>query len=66
MRTTPAGGPDEVTDPEPALRLVERGEADLIAVGRALICNPNWVELVRDGRWRELRPYSVDDLKTLI
>lgn len=66
MRTTPAGSPDEVTDPAPALRLIERGEADLIAVGRALISNPNWVELAREGRWRELRPYAVEDLKSLV
>ncbi|HSG98691.1 MAG TPA: 12-oxophytodienoate reductase [candidate division Zixibacteria bacterium] len=66
MRTTPAGSPDEVTDPAPALRLVERGEADLIAVGRALISNANWVELVREDRWRELSPYAVADLKSLV
>lgn len=50
--------PDAVSDPAPYLDLVERGEADLLAVGRALIANPDWVPLVRAGRWRELKPWS--------
>lgn len=54
------------TDPGPALSLLERGEADLLAVGRSLIANPDWVTLVREGRWRELRPYSPDLLQRLL
>jgi 2,4-dienoyl-CoA reductase-like NADH-dependent reductase (Old Yellow Enzyme family) len=54
-----------VEDPGPALALVERGEIDLLAVGRALIANPDWVPLVRAGRWRELRPFHKDQLTTL-
>lgn len=48
----------EVSDPEPWIQLVDRDECDLLAVGRALIANPDWVELVRAGRWRDLRPYD--------
>jgi 2,4-dienoyl-CoA reductase-like NADH-dependent reductase (Old Yellow Enzyme family) len=60
-------GADEsqITDPGPALDLVERGEVEMLAVGRALIANPDWVRLVREGRWRELRPYHKDLLVTL-
>ncbi len=49
---------DVVTDPAPYLDMVERGEVDLLAVGRALIANPDWVPLVRAGRWRELKPWD--------
>ena len=55
----------ELRDPAPAARLIERHEADLLAVGRALIANPNWCELVRAGRWQELKPYSRAMLETL-
>jgi len=45
-------------DPGPVFELVEKGEVDLIGVGRALIANPDWVRVVRDGDWRNLRPYT--------
>lgn len=66
--TVPFFGDSEgprVEDPGPALALLERGEADLLAVGRALIANPDWVEIVRDGDWRDLRPYDREMLATL-
>jgi 2,4-dienoyl-CoA reductase-like NADH-dependent reductase (Old Yellow Enzyme family) len=52
-------------DPAPALDLVERGEVEMLAVGRALIANPDWVPLVRAGRWRELLPFHKTMLETL-
>ena len=58
--------PDTVVDPAPALDLVERGEADLLAVGRALIPNPDWVPLVRSGRWRGLKPFHRSVLESLV
>lgn len=48
---------EEVADPGPVLEMVERDEIDLVAIGRALIANPDWVPLVRSGRWNELIPY---------
>ncbi len=59
------GAAVETTDPAPAAKLIARGEADMIAVGRALIANPNWCDIVRDGRWTELVPYTRDMLETL-
>ncbi len=47
-----------ISDPAPAAALIERGEADMVAVGRGLLANPDWAHLVRDGRWGELRPYD--------
>ena len=46
-------------------RMVERGEADLVAVGRALLVDPAWAEKVREGRIGELKPFSPDAMKTL-
>jgi 2,4-dienoyl-CoA reductase-like NADH-dependent reductase (Old Yellow Enzyme family) len=37
---------------------MERGEFDLIAVGRALLSDPNWVAKVREGRREELRDFD--------
>lgn len=54
-----------VQDPSSALDLVEQEEIDLLAVGRALIPNPDWTRLVREGRWRDLVPFDKKQLETL-
>ncbi|MBA2933766.1 12-oxophytodienoate reductase [Sphingomonas sp. CGMCC 1.13654] len=41
-----------------AAAMVERGEVDLIGVGRALIANPDWADRVREGAFDRLRPYD--------
>ncbi|ODU05038.1 MAG: hypothetical protein ABS81_08615 [Pseudonocardia sp. SCN 72-86] len=43
-------------DPALAASLIERGEADLILVGRGLIAEPDWPALVQAGRLDEVRP----------
>lgn len=43
----------------------ERGEFDLVAVGRALLQDPGWVVKVRDGRWGEIAPFDAASLKRL-
>lgn len=40
------------------LRQYENGEFDLVAVGRALLSDPEWVLKLRDGRTAEHIPYS--------
>jgi 2,4-dienoyl-CoA reductase-like NADH-dependent reductase (Old Yellow Enzyme family) len=55
----------ETRDPATAAALIESGEADLIAVGRALIANPDWCRAVKAGKWRELKPYNKAMLETL-
>ncbi|WP_067690300.1 NADH:flavin oxidoreductase [Nocardia jejuensis] len=35
----------------------ERGEFDLVAVGRALLADPEWVNKVRDGRLADIVPF---------
>lgn len=37
---------------------LERGEFDLIAVGRALLSNPDWGNIIREGRFDDLVPYD--------
>lgn len=45
---------------------MERDEFDLIAVGRALITDPHWVEKIREGRTGELKPFNPADLAELV
>ncbi|HDZ56530.1 MAG TPA: NADH:flavin oxidoreductase [Pseudomonas xinjiangensis] len=41
------------------------GEFDLVAVGRALIVDPEWAAKVREGRFSEILSFSREALKTL-
>jgi 2,4-dienoyl-CoA reductase-like NADH-dependent reductase (Old Yellow Enzyme family) len=47
------------------LRRFDRGDFDLVAVGRALLTDPEWVRKVRDGRTAELRPFEPADRERL-
>ena len=61
-------GEDAVSETAGLDRLIERmerGESDLIAVGRILITEPNWVELVREGRFKDIRPFDSKALAQL-
>lgn len=53
------------TDIAPLARGVEAGAFDIVAVGRALISDPEWVRKVKQGRLDELRPYDKSKLETL-
>ncbi|MHA7871531.1 MAG: NADH:flavin oxidoreductase [Hyphococcus sp.] len=44
---------------------MERNEFDLIAVGRALLQDPQWANKIRDGRTEDLMEFSKDALATL-
>lgn len=46
-------------------RRFERGDFDLVAVGRALLADPNWLQKVRRGAVDELKPYSRACMDTL-
>lgn len=50
---------------ERLVQMIENKEADLAAVGRALLTDPAWVAKVRDGRYNELRGFNVESLKVL-
>ena len=47
------------------VRRLEKEEFDLVAVGRALLADPHWVQKIRDGRTEELRNFERSDLMTL-
>ncbi|YCA46079.1 NADH:flavin oxidoreductase (plasmid) [Bacillus sp. JZ8] len=44
---------------------LENEEFDLIAVGRALLADPNWVNKIREGRTEELIPFTRKAIETL-
>jgi 2,4-dienoyl-CoA reductase-like NADH-dependent reductase (Old Yellow Enzyme family) len=65
--TTSFGSPDSVavTGIDDLLDRLERGEFDLVAVGRALIANPAWAEKIRAGALDQLRPFDRGILSSL-
>jgi 2,4-dienoyl-CoA reductase-like NADH-dependent reductase (Old Yellow Enzyme family) len=50
---------------EDVIRRFENGEFDLVAVGRALLSDPNWVHQVEEERYAELTGFNPEDLKRL-
>lgn len=44
---------------------LERGDFEVLAVGRALLADPEWVTKIREGRIADCKPYSRDMLDTL-
>jgi 2,4-dienoyl-CoA reductase-like NADH-dependent reductase (Old Yellow Enzyme family) len=48
------------------LERLEREEFDLVAIGRSLIVNPAWAQIVQRGAIKELLPYQRDVLAQLI
>lgn len=50
-----ASAPQSLDD---LVRRFERGDFDLVAVGRALLVDPLWLVKVRDGRTSELKSYT--------
>jgi 2,4-dienoyl-CoA reductase-like NADH-dependent reductase (Old Yellow Enzyme family) len=60
---------ERVTSQPSSVELVERnienGEFDLVAVGRALLGDPNWPQKIRSGELDKILPFSSDSLATL-
>lgn len=44
---------------------MERGDFDLVAVGRALLADPAWVTKVKQGKYADMRDFHPDDLHRL-
>lgn len=60
------GGESSVPTPlDELMRRYDRGDFDLVAVGRALLADPEWVLKVRDGRTEALRDFTREALGTL-
>lgn len=45
-----------ITNPDEAERIIEEGKADAVALGRALLADPEWPNKARYGRADEIRP----------
>jgi 2,4-dienoyl-CoA reductase-like NADH-dependent reductase (Old Yellow Enzyme family) len=58
--------PIAVTGIDELLDRLERGEFDLVAVGRALIANPRWPAMVKAGALQDLRPFDRSVLGSLL
>ncbi|MEU9851834.1 NADH:flavin oxidoreductase [Streptomyces sp. NPDC047974] len=56
---SPVQGIDDLLD------RLERDEFDMVAVGRALLQDPEWASKVLSGRFDELKPYDAAAVKTL-
>ncbi|MDG0969824.1 MAG: NADH:flavin oxidoreductase [Porticoccaceae bacterium] len=68
---TPKRGEATFKEAEPAsidtlLHRLDNEEFDLVAVGRALIANPAWVNLVEGKRMDELKPFRKEQLGELL
>lgn len=48
------------------LERLANDEFDLVAVGRAMIANPDWANKVQAGQWETLHPYEKQMLKSLL
>jgi 2,4-dienoyl-CoA reductase-like NADH-dependent reductase (Old Yellow Enzyme family) len=42
---------------------IDRGDYDLVAVGRAMIPNPHWAKLVRRGTYEDLAPFVRPEIR---
>ena len=61
-----SGESSKPTGLDALVRRLEREEFDLIAVGRALLADPNWVLKVRSGHTHELKGFSPANLRKLV
>ena len=55
----------QATNIDAAIRMVERGEVDLVAVGRALLSDPAWPRKIRNGDLSAIAPFNTGVLATL-
>jgi 2,4-dienoyl-CoA reductase-like NADH-dependent reductase (Old Yellow Enzyme family) len=61
-----AGASSEPSSLEELIRRMERGDFDLVAVGRPLLADPHWVQKIRDQRNNELKGFSKEALMQLV
>ncbi len=59
---TPGDGIEEEKNYAELQSRFERGEFDLVAVGRSLIADPEWPQKVRSGQFGAIRPFRKADL----
>lgn len=52
----PVIGVGRLDDPELAIRVVDQGMADMVAIGRGLLADPAWANKVMERRYAHIRP----------
>jgi len=61
-----AGESSQPSSLDELLRRMDRGDFDLVAVGRPLLSDPNWVKKIREQRTDELKGFTKDALAELV
>lgn len=61
-----AGESSQPSSLDELLRRMERGDFDLVAVGRPLLSDPNWVQKIREHRTEELKGFTKEALGQLV
>jgi len=61
-----AGRTAETASIDPLLERMERGDFDIIAVGRSLLANPEWAQIVREQGVEGLAPFDQTALNQLV
>lgn len=61
-----AGESSQPSSLEELTRRFDRGDFDLVAVGRPILADPNWVKKIKDNRTNELKGFSKEALGELI
>jgi 2,4-dienoyl-CoA reductase-like NADH-dependent reductase (Old Yellow Enzyme family) len=61
-----AGESSEPSSLDELMRRMDRGDFDLVAVGRPLLADPHWAQKIRDGRTSELKGFSKEALGELV
>ncbi|GAB1262526.1 NADH:flavin oxidoreductase [Aurantivibrio plasticivorans] len=59
------GEESEVASIDNLIERMEANEFDMIAIGRALLSNPDWANKVRDGHFDQLKPFTQEDKDNL-
>lgn len=54
-----------ITSSDKLIEMIACEEADLAAVGRALLVDPAWAVKVRDKRMQDLLPFTPESLRRL-
>lgn len=62
---TRSGSSSQVASIDRLLDMLARGDFDMIAVGRALLIDPNWAKKVRNGELDKILPYSPEAMTRL-
>lgn len=57
----PVIGVGSIQKPEDASLVLEKGNMDFAAVGRALIVDPEWVEKIQDGKEETIKQYLTEN-----